>query len=72
MTKIVKPTGLLIFTLLWSMGLSAHEGLHVIGQVHMGEYHIGFIEVSLLVAALIIICGVSLKRPNKGDTKGPH
>lgn len=39
----------------------AHDGMHAAGQAHVGEYHMGLMEIVLSIIALLSVAAWALK-----------
>ncbi|KZY30609.1 MULTISPECIES: hypothetical protein [unclassified Oleiphilus] len=51
----------LIAMMMVSLASLAHEGMHASGQAHVGESHMGLMEVSLAVMAMLAVGAWALK-----------
>ena len=63
--KLVNQLVLSVVTLILPGILFAHEGMHATGQAHVGESHMGLMEVSLAVLALLAVGAWFLKEAKK-------
>ena len=63
--NLINKMALTAIVLLLPSVLQAHEGMHAAAQTHIGESHMGIMEISLAVIAMVV-CGIwALKEAKK-------
>ena len=63
--KVVNKMTLIVVMFFMSGLLMAHEGMHASAQTHIGESHMGLMEISLAVLAIITVGIWALKEAKK-------
>jgi len=63
--NLVNKITLMAITFLLPSVLLAHEGMHASAQTHIGENHMGLMEISLAVLAIVAIGLWALKETKK-------
>jgi hypothetical protein len=59
--KLANKITLIVMCFLLPSIALAHSGMHAAGQAHVGENHMGLLEVSMAVIAIIVVGIWSLK-----------
>ena len=62
MKKLITQTSALLALVFVSALTFAHQGMHAAGQAHVGEHHMGLMEIALAVIAMVIFGAWALKK----------
>jgi hypothetical protein len=61
MNNLVTQISTLVVLMLVSVVSFAHQGMHAAGQAHVGEHHMGLMEIALAVIVMIAVGAWALK-----------
>lgn len=61
MKNMMNQISALIVLMFVSVTSFAHQGMHAAGQAHVGEHHMGLMEIALAVIAMIAVGAWALK-----------
>ena len=61
MKNLISQFSVLTVLVLSSVVSFAHQGMHAAGQAHVGEHHMGLMEIALAVIAMLVFGAWALK-----------